>query len=142
MSLDVIGHLNWVAIVVAAIVYYAIGAAWFAPFAMGKVWQQSIGWDPNRPAPGLTAVTIVAPLIAYLFAAIATAMLAKATGTSDVVGGIILGVVVGVGYAGSILGVTAAFETTKPQPWTWFGVSYGYHLGGLVITAIIVSVWA
>jgi hypothetical protein len=80
--------------------------------------------------------------LAYFVAAIATAMLAKASGISDLAGGIILGLVVGIGYAGSILGVTAAFETTKPQPWTWFGVSYGYHLVGLLITAIIVSVWA
>ena len=141
MSLDLFGQLNWIAIVVATIVYYALGAAWFAPFAMGKVWQRSIGWDASRPAPGLTVMTIVAPLVAYFVAAIATAMLAKATGTSDLGGGIILGVVIGVGYAGSILGVTAAFETTKPQPWTWFGVSYGYHLVGLVVTAVIVSLW-
>lgn len=141
MSLDVFGELNWLAIGVAAVVYYAIGAAWFAPFAMGKVWQQSIGWDPNRPAPGVTVVTIVAPLVAYLFAALATALLARATGTHDIVGAVILGIVVSMGYAGSILGVTAAFETTKPQPWTWFGVSYGYHLGGLLITALIVSLW-
>lgn len=45
------------------------------------------------------------------------------------------------GYAGNILAATAVFETNKPQPWTCFGVSYGYHLGGLVLMALIVSLW-
>jgi len=141
MSFDVISHLNWLAVVVAAIVYYAIGAAWFAPFAMGRMWQRSIGWDANQPAPGMTAMTIALPLIAYFVAAIAVAMLAAATGSADFSTGVVLGLVVAVGFAGSILAVTAAFETTKPQPWTWFGISFGYHLIGLVVTAVIVSVW-
>jgi Protein of unknown function (DUF1761) len=81
------------------------------------------------------------PLIAYFIAAIAVAMLAAATGSADLSAGIVLGLVVAVGFAGSILAVTAAFETTKPQPWTWFGISFGYHLIGLVVTAVIVSVW-
>jgi hypothetical protein len=25
--------------------------------------------------------------------------------------------------------------------WTWFGISVGYHLIGLVVSAVIVSVW-
>jgi len=141
MSFDVFSDLNWLAVVVAAIVYYAIGAVWFAPFAMGRPWQRSIGWDANQPAPGLTAMTIALPLVAYFVAAIAVAMLAKATGSADVSAGIVLGLVVAVGFAGSILAVTAAFETTKPQPWTWFGISFGYHLVGLVATAVIVSAW-
>jgi hypothetical protein len=141
VSFDVISDLNWLAVVVAAIVYYAIGAVWFAPFVTGRMWQRSIGWDPSQPAPAMTAKTIALPLIAYFVAAIAVAMLAAATGSDDLSAGIVLGLVVAVGFAGSILGVTAAFETTKPQPWTWFAISFGYHLIGLVVTAVIVSVW-
>jgi Protein of unknown function (DUF1761) len=58
MSFDIISSLNWLAVVVAAIVYYAIGALWFAPFVMGRMWQRSIGWDANQSAPGMTAMTI------------------------------------------------------------------------------------
>lgn len=140
MSFDVISHLNWLAVVVAAVVYYVIGAVWFAPFAMGGPWTRAIGWG-DKPPPALTATTIALPLVAYFVAAIAVAMLAKATGSDDVSGGIVLGLVVGVGFAGSILFVTAAFETTKPQPWNWFGIAFGYHLIGLLATAIIVSLW-
>lgn len=91
---------------------------WFAPFVTGRMWQRSIGWDTSQPAPGMTAMTIALPLIAYFVAAIAVAMLTAATGADDLSAGIELGLVVAVGFAASILGVTAAFETTKPQPWT------------------------
>jgi hypothetical protein len=141
VSFDVISDLNWLAVVVAAIVYYAIGAVWFAPFVTGRMWQRSIGWDTSQAPPAMTATTMALPLIAYFVAAVAVAMVAVATGSDDLSAGIVLGVVVAVGFAGSILAVTAAFDPMKPQPWTWFAISFGYHLIGLVVTAVIVSVW-
>jgi hypothetical protein len=141
MSLDVLSQLNWLAVIVAGVVYYAIGAAWFAPFLFGRAWQRSIGWDTSQAPPAMTATAIALPLIAYVVAAIAVAMLAKATGSDDVSGAIVLGLVVAIGFAGSILAVTAAFDPMKPKPWTWFGISFGYHLVGLVVTAIIVCLW-
>jgi hypothetical protein len=141
VSFDVLSELNWLAVLVAAVVYYAIGALWFAPFVMGRPWQRSIGWDTNQTPPSMTAITIALPLVAYLVAAIAVAMLSKATGSTEVSDAIVLGLVVAIGFAGSILAVTAAFDPMKPQPWTWFGISFSYHLIGLVVTAIIVCLW-
>lgn len=141
MTFDVIGQLNWLAVVVAGIAYYALGAVWYVPATFGRAWQRSIGWDPNRPAPGMTPVSIAIPLLAYIVAAGATAMLAVATGSIDVSGGLVLGLVLGVGMAGAINAVNAAFDPQKPEPWTWFAITAGYHLIGLVITAVIVSAW-
>ena len=141
MSFDVLGQLNWLAVIVAGIIYYALGAAWFAPPVLGRIWQRSIGWDPNQPAPRLSPMAIVVPLVFYIVAAAATGMLAAATGSIDLGGGIVLGIVLGAGYALTLMGVTAAFDPQKPQPWTWFVVSGGYHFVGLLVTAIVVSAW-
>lgn len=35
--------INWLALIVAAIVKFAIGAAWYAPQVFGKQWQTEIG---------------------------------------------------------------------------------------------------
>ena len=55
--------------------------------------------------------------------------------------GIVLGLVAGIGVAGAVLAVTAYFDPKSPKPWTSFGVHAGYHLVGILITAVIVSVW-
>jgi len=141
VTFDVLGQLNWLAVIVAGIIYYALGAVWYAAPVLGRTWQRSIGWDPDKPAPGMSPLAIAIPLVGYIVAAAATGMLAAATGSADVGGGLMLGLVIGVGYALTLMGVTAAFDPQKPQPWTWFAVAGGYHFVGLLIVAVVVSAW-
>lgn len=141
MSFDLLGDLNWVAVVVAGIVYYALGALWYSPVAFAKPWMRSIGWDPAQGAPKMGVGDVVGPLLAYVVAAVAVGMLAVGT-TSDTFGeGLVLGLITGVGVAGVLAYVTAVFDPKKVEPITWFAVTAGYHLVGLVAAAIIVSVW-
>lgn len=141
MSLGVLGDLNWPAVIVAGVVYYAVGALWYSGAGFGKPWMRSIGWDPGDGAPKMGVVEVVGPLLAYLVAAIAVGMLAVATGSDSFGEGLVLGLVAGVGIAGVLAYVTAVFDPKKVEPMTWFAVTAGYHLVGLVATAIIVSVW-
>jgi hypothetical protein len=140
MSFDVLGDLNWLAVIVAAIAYYVLGAAWFARATFGKAWMRSIGWEmasSERLGPGV----YIGPLITCLIATIAVGMLAAATGTDTAGQGLVLGLVAGVGVAGTVLFVTGVFDPKKPRPMTWFGITTGYHLVGLVIASVILSVW-
>jgi hypothetical protein len=141
MTLDILGDLNWLAVVVGAAIYFALGAIWFMPAVLGRPWMRAIGIDPDQPqqAPGIAYY--LAPAVFYLFGAVATAMLAVATGSDDIGEGVLLGLVVGIGYALMITAVDAAFDPNKPKPWVWFAISGAYHLVGLVIVAVLVSVW-
>ena len=141
MSFDVVNSINWLAVVVSAVIYFAIGAAWYSSRVLGTQWQAAIGWDESRPQPGMAPVSLVIAAVAYLIAAVATAMLAKATGSTDIAHGLTLGLVVGIGYAVMLAAVRAAFEIHKPKPWTGFVIDGAYHLVGLVITAVIVTLW-
>lgn len=84
---------------------------------------------------------MIAPLLGYVLIAAATAMIAASTGTDTFSEGIVLGLVVGVGYAAALIGVTAVFESKKPNPRMWAVITTAYNLIGLLITAVIVSVW-
>jgi hypothetical protein len=140
MTFEVLGDLNWLAVIVAGIAYFALGAVWYAPAVFGKAWQRSMGWETpagGQPGPALYIV----PLITCLLASIAVGMLAEATGTDKFGEGIVLGLVTGVGIAGAVLFVTEIFDPKKPEPMTWFGITAGYHLVGLLIASVIVSVW-
>ena len=46
MSFDALGDLNWLAVIVAAIAYFALGAIWFAPPVFGKA-RTYISLDPD-----------------------------------------------------------------------------------------------
>jgi hypothetical protein len=140
MGFDVLGDLNWLAVIVATIAYFALGALWFADATLGKAWVRSMGWD--RPAdfrPG--SAFYIGPFVTCLIATIAVAMLAKATGSDTFAEGIVLGLVVGVGISAAVLFVTGIFDPKRAQPLTWFLIAGGYHLVGLLISSVVVSVW-
>ena len=52
-----------------------------------------------------------------------------------------LGLVVGVGYALVINANDAVFDPNKKEPLTWFVITGAYNLLGLLIVAVLVSVW-
>jgi hypothetical protein len=141
MSFDVLSDLNWLAVIVAGLAYFALGAVWYLPPVFGKPWMaaggQQMGQSGERPNPAI----YVTPLIAQVVAAIALGMLAEATNTNTFGEGLVLGLVVGVGFAVTIMLVTAAFETQKPNAMVWGLINAAYHLVGLVIAAVIIAVW-
>lgn len=140
MSFDTLSDLNWLAVIVAAVAYFALGALWYAPPVFGNTWMRSIGWEPSeeeRPNIGF----YLFPLIANVVMAIAIGMLAKATGTDTFGEGVVLAIVVAIGVGAMLMLITAAFDPKAPRKWTWFGVTGGYHVVGLALTAIIVGSW-
>jgi Protein of unknown function (DUF1761) len=138
MTFDVLGDLNWLAVIVATIAYFALGAVWYAPKVFGDVWMRSGGIQaPEQPQSSF----YIYPFISCLLATIAVGMLAVATGTDTAGEGIVLGLVTGVGIAAAALFVTGFFDPQKPQAMVWVSVVSGYHIVGLVIAAIILALW-
>jgi hypothetical protein len=140
MTLD-LGGLNWLAVIVAAVVYFVIGAAWFAPAVFGRPWMAAIGFDESRPRPEMNPTSYAGPAVFYLIASIATGLLAAATATDTLAEGAILGLVVGVGYALVVTATDAVFDPNKPKPWTWFAISGAYHVVSLIIVGMIIGAW-
>jgi hypothetical protein len=141
VNFDALGQLNWLAVIVGALIYFVLGALWYSPMVLGRQWQRSIGWDPERTPPQMSPVTYVVPGLAYLVMAIAVGLLAVTTGTDTAAEGVILGLVLGIGLSLMHTLVDATFDPNKPQPWTWFAINGTYHALGLLIVAVIVAVW-
>ena len=141
MTFDVLGDLNWLAVLVAALAYFAIGALWYAPPLFGKAWMAAGGMATSeagsRPSPAI----YLTPLAGSVLSSVALAMLAAATGTDTLQRGIVLGLVVAIGFAVSITFVTAQFESEKPKPMVWGAITAGYHAVGILVAAIIVASW-
>jgi hypothetical protein len=139
MTID-LGGINWLAVVVATVVYFVLGAVWFAPQTpLGRVWMEASGYRSPTGGQMSTNLFYVIPIATSFVAVVATALLAQATGTDTVGEGIVLGLVVAIGYAFTILLTTAAFEFSKPRQWTWGVVDASYHAVGLLLAAIILG---
>ncbi|HEX6844034.1 MAG TPA: DUF1761 domain-containing protein [Actinomycetota bacterium] len=151
MTFDLLGDLDWLAVLGAAIAYFVLGAVWYAPPILGRIWMEaggatmggpstngSSGTGSGGPGPAIYAV----PLVGAVLASIALGMLALATGTSGASEGLALGLVVAIGFAIPVCVVTATFETKKPRPFVWGAVNAGYHGVGVVLAALIIALMA
>ena len=139
MTLD-FGYVSWLGVVVATVVYMVLGGLWYGPL-FGKQFIRATGYSsPGEgeagPGPGI----YIAPGICYLIAAIATALLAGATKSDTMAEGLILGLVVGIGYAVTLTIVSATFTQGLPSPTTLMVVTGSYNLVALVVTGVLVSV--
>ncbi len=141
MSFDALSDLNWLAVIVAAIAYFAIGALWYAPPVFGRIWMTAGGMAVPEPGTRPSPAIYLTPLAGSVLSAIALGMLAKATGTDTLEEGIALGLVVAIGFAISLAFVTAQFESEKPKPMVWGAVNAGYHAVGNLVAAGIIGAW-
>jgi hypothetical protein len=139
MSFDVLGDVNWLAVIVATLAYFFLGAIWYANAVFGRAWQRSSGIRvPEGQRPG--AAFYVIPLVTAFIMTVATAMIAASTGSTTVGDAIVLGLVVAVGFAGSLSLLGSAFGN-YPQAGTFFAITAGYHLVGLLGVSLIVTLW-
>ena len=63
MSFDVLGDLNWLAVIVAAIAYFAIGALWYSPPVFGTAWMSAGGVSAEEIEGGPGAAVYAVPLV-------------------------------------------------------------------------------
>ena len=91
--------LNWLAILVAAVAFFALGASWYQPKVMGNKWMKAAGVDPSEASPN--PWIFVGTLIAYFLMAMVLAVIAQGIGASSVGDGLVLGLFTGVVFVGA-----------------------------------------
>ncbi|MBC6447347.1 DUF1761 domain-containing protein [Actinokineospora xionganensis] len=140
MSFSILTDLDWLAVLVATVAFFALGGLWYSTLLFGKIWSRAVGLDmAGDEKPPVTIYLM--PLLTCFVSSLALAMLANATGTDTVGEALALGVVAGLGLAAMALLVTGFFDPKKPQPMTWVAVTAGYHLLGLIVVSLIVALW-
>ncbi len=142
MFLD-LSSINWLAVVIGTVIYFILGAVWFAPITpIGKAWMRAAAYESPTSGGLSTNAFYVIPLATCLVMVTALALLADAIGVATLGDGVVLGLIAGVGLAVPLLLTTAAFEFTKPQPFTWGVIDASYHAVGLTIAGAIIGLMA
>jgi hypothetical protein len=97
MILDLFGDLNWLAVVVATIAWFAFSAIWYSVPPLSKAWANAAGVDMSGDGPPLVLL-FIPTLIGYFVTTIVIGLLVAGVGADTVADGIVLGVVLGVGF--------------------------------------------
>ena len=122
-------HVNWLAVIVAAVVQIVLGYVWYMPMVLGKRYEAATGKTLSTPN-GMT------------FAYIIVSALLVAYGLALYFGG--NGLVTGAEWAALtwlyfVVPVSAAGVFYEGRTWTWWGITAGFWLVGMVIMGAIVG---
>lgn len=128
-------HLNWLALGLAALAYYVLGALWFTPL-FGKLWDRAIGRAPSAERRFGLDYYIV-PLASAILVSLALGVVLTILRPSSLGEATFVGVLIGFGVAFAV-SVNNALTPHTPHPYLLGVVTGGYHLVGITgVSAII-----
>jgi len=135
MILDLFGELNWLAIVVATIAWFAFSAIWYSVPPLSKAWARAAGVDTSGEGPPL-ALLFIPTLIGYFITTVVIGLLVAGVGTETVSDGIALGVVLGIGFGMVGALVNQAYESKGSTYFLINGINavIAYGLVGAILT--------
>jgi len=133
--------VNIVAILVAALVTFVLGAFWYSPVLFARQWMQAQGYTPEKveemKKKGMTRAYAVSALC-YVVTAYVVALLAGYTNSTTLAQGLWLGFLCWLGFAATI-GLAANMFSEKPFA-AWV-IDAGYQMAYLVIMSVLLSLW-
>src|SRR6185295_5298502 len=136
-----LSNANWLAIIVAALAYYALGSIWFS-LLFGKQWMALNGIPEPTPEKKEEMKKLLMPmllksLIMSLVLAFTIGLISMAIGVQRPITGVKLGLAISA--IGIIPLVMADMYLMKPTK-LWF-IDAGYHVVGIVLMSTILAAW-
>ena len=132
------GSVRHLAVWVAAIAFFALGAVWYTVLArpwlagIGKTMEQLQAESGGSPLPyitGFLAILVMCYLLAWLLGRLDAQTFAA---------GLRTGAAIGVGFIGAMLVLNYGFEARSPTLWLIYA---GYAIVGLTIAGAIIGGW-
>jgi hypothetical protein len=129
---------NHFAVVVAAIVFFALGAGWYTVLA--DPWAAGIGKTMSQlqKETGGSATPMVLGFVAILVMCYTLSSLLTRLGDTTAAGGAKVGAFVALGFVAANIALNYAFEVRGVTLWT---INSGYVLVGLTLAGAIIGGW-
>ena len=133
--MQVLAHLNWIAVVLGAVLSMLLGFLWYGPL-FGRLWLRSIGKKAEelQSSPWMYVLAFLGALVS----AFVLAMLVGAIGVHGWWRGAVLGAAVSVGIGSMAALVNGLFHRIPGVAWLLFAL---YQLLLNAIEGAVFAVW-
>jgi hypothetical protein len=129
--------LNYIAVVVAAVVYWLLGAVWYG-FLFSKAWMDLEQLSPERAASVNLVLTYVITFVLNLVIAFVLAQICAWRNANTAARGAALGILIWIGFIGPVTYTTHMYEV---RPVQLFAINEFYSLVGLALMGAILGAW-
>lgn len=134
---EIISSLNWLAVIVATVLYFALGALWYSNLLFAKTWMKLRNVteeDIGEPNP----VIFLYSFILQFIAVVSLALFMEAMGIGSAGNGALIGFGAGAGFVFTLAGTTGIFSEV---PMKLHLLDNGYHVVGLVLAGLVLGLW-
>src|SRR5882672_1397757 len=133
-------HVNFVAVLVAAIAVFVLGWLWYSPFLFYKPWMRARGMDPAAAMAGakMPGGKLVIELLRCIVLAYVIARFVALLGISSWMGAVHFGIMLWIGFPVILLIGSMLWENTPAKV---AAIHAGDWLVKMLVIPIIVSVW-
>ena len=131
-------HVNYIAVIVAAIIQFMLGALWYSPVLFAKKWIALIGLNPDTPSKGNMPLQFGSALIAALISSHALACIISLSASATILSGAYIGFLCWLGFTAATSFTTSLFSRKPLQLWM---IDEGYYLVSFVVAGGILAVW-
>lgn len=141
MDTSFLSNLNWLAVLCAALAYFALGALWYSKVLFADRWLALTGIDPKNPdaTKGMAVVMITSFLLMFIAALGIAILQSKLQLTGGWVSGLKLGLVTGLFFGATAISISYLYEK---RPAGLHLINGGYTVVGNILAAIIICSWA
>ena len=130
-----LAHINWLAVIVAALVPFVIGSLWYGPLFV-KPWRAASGVQKDTPGQNSMALTFGAAAVLNLI--IATSLAMFIGGAGDWKFGLLGGFAAGFTFVAMAFGITYLFESRPLKLWL---INAGYQTVVFSAMGVILGAW-
>jgi hypothetical protein len=128
--------INWLAVVVATVIAFAIGGIWYSKALFGSIWLEEVGLTEEAAKEANMAKTFGGTFVLQFLAVTALAVLAGTDSTWQ--SGLQIGILIGVFWIATAYGITYLFEQRSMR---LFIINAGYNVVLFAIAGTIIGAW-
>lgn len=133
-------HVNYLHVVVAAVVMFVLGWLWFSPLLFFKPWMRLRGMDPDAAMAGakMPGGKLAVEFARCFILAYVIARFVALLGIASALGAVHFGLSVWIGFPVIILAGSVLWENTS---WKVAAIHAGDWLVKMLVTPLILTLW-
>jgi hypothetical protein len=138
MKADLLSQVNWLAVLVAALAYFFLGAIWYSAL-FRNAWIKATGVNTNDPnaRKGFAGI-MIASFITILITSVGLAMIITKIHSNGWTTGCKIGLIAGVCFSAATICNSYLYEK---RPIALSAINSLYNIVGCVLAGIIIAIW-
>ena len=136
--IEMLGNINYLAVLTATFITMILGALWFSPLLFGIKWMKMMGFTEEQLKEDGSAKEMMISVLTSFVEAVVLASLILMTGADTLLKGIHLGAMIGIGIIAMVNLSNAMFNRVPIKLWL---IGSGYRLVYFMINGALLAVW-